>query len=375
MTILNSIQSNVNSLSNKIRNPFDVSVSADFDKPDFPDGFVMEEILSNGRIGDKVVLAGNWMPKIPFTFGGSQRIKKEFYSGYSEPTVQVFGPEEDDLTINGLFKDKRFSDPKLKNISTEIQQQIDAIRIRGNVVKLRLGEFERYAILVKTKFDMERLSRVGYSITFSVIGFNAPKNARFLQSTKEVPFGINKDLIALATELNLIASTIPDTVPRSIADQITSLTSVVAGAISTITGFVDTVFATVNDIKSAVNRVKGMIAYAQQQLNKYKRQLGSITSFDPAVTIAARYTSAKYSSSSISFSSSMTSLLEKLRASFSGLVNDLPLGRHLVVTSDTLQKIAIKFYGSSNDWKKIYDYNNLSSTNLTVGTILDIPRV
>lgn len=376
MGLLNSFEGQVNKITNSIKNPFDNKVVADFDKPDFPEGFKIEEILPNGKKGETIVLAGSWMPQIPFTFGGTVRMKKEFYSGYSEPTVQVFGPEEKDITIKGLFKEKRFRrETGLKNVSTEIQQQVDAMRIRGNLVRLRLGEFERYAIMSDTNFEMDRLSRIGYSITFSIIGFNAPKNAIFLQRKKEVPFAILKELIDAATKLNLDFSTIPATVPRSIADIINGLTNDVASALNTITNFIDQVFSTIQDIKSAINRIKGLIKYAQQKLKSYKKQLGSIFSFDPSVSISGRYDNARYSTSSVAFASSITSLLERLRLQFSSIINDLPLARNLVKQGDTLQKIAIKFYGNSNDWKKIYDYNNLSSTDLPQGLMLEIPRL
>lgn len=375
MSLLNSFEGEINKVTNLIKNPFEADVVPQFDPPDFPDGFKISEILPNGTDGDKVVLSGNWMPQIPFTFGGTVRMIKEYYSGYSEPATQVFGPEEDDITINGLFKDKRFANRALKNVSTEIQQQLDAIRIRGNIVRLQLGEFERYAIIKQTKFELERLSRIGYSITFSVIGFNAPKNARFLQRRKEVPFAINKELIDLATQFNNTASSIPDTVPQSIADIINGLTNDVAEAINTVTGFIDAIFSTVQDIKTAVNRVKGLIKYAQQRLSQFKRQVGSILSFNSTFTIPSRYESARYSSASIASGSSLTSLLERLRLQFSTIINDLPLGRNLVKQGDTLQKIAIKWYGNANDWKEIYDYNNLSSTALSPGMLLEIPRL
>lgn len=375
MALVNGFQGKVNSLQNQIANPFSSQVVPQFDPPDFPDGFLIEEILSNGNTGDKVVLVGNWMPQIPFTFGGGQRFKKEYYSGYSEPTVQIFGPEETDITINGLFKDKRFTNTELKNISTEIQQLVDAIRIRGNIVRLKLGEFERYGLISLTKFDMDRLSRVAYEITFSIIGFNAPKNARFLQRRKDVPFEINKELIAAATEFNLLKDTIPDTVPRSIADQINDITDTVSRAITTVTNYVDQVFTTVQDIKSAINRIKGLVLFTQQRLRQFKRQLGAISSFDPTTSIAGRYSNARYQSGAIAQASGLTALLQRLKNQFSGLVNELPLARKLVKTGDNLQKIASEYYGSTNDWKEIYDYNDLSSTELEPGTLLEIPRL
>jgi len=67
--------------------------------------------------------------------------------------------------------------------------------------------------------------------------------------------------------------------------------------------------------------------------------------------------------------------LQRLKERLSQLSQSLPLGRHLVVTGDTLQKIAIKFYGSADNWKRIYDYNSLTTTDLVVGRLLEIPRI
>lgn len=375
MGVLNAFEGQVNKITNKIKNPFDISIEPDFDAADFPDGFKITEILQTGETGEKLVLAGNWMPKVPFTFGGSTRMKKDYYSGYSEPAIQIFGPEESDITINGLFKDKRFSNLELKNISSDVQQQLDGMRIRGNIVRIQLGEFERYAVIENTKFDMERLSRIGYQINFSVIGLNAPKNAKFLQRRKEIPFGINKELIDEATAFQIAATTIPDSIPRSIGDIINSVSSDVASSINVVTNFVDAVFSTVQDIQTAVNRVKGLIAYAQKKLDTFKRQLGSIAAFGLDLLIPDRYEIAGYTTSIISYASLLTSLLERLRAQFSTVINDLPLARKFIRSGDTLQKIAVKYYGNANDWKKIYDYNDLTNTDLVPGSLLEIPRL
>lgn len=375
MSLVNGFQGKVNSLQNTIRNPFETSVEPPFDGNDFAEGMLIQEILNSGSEGDRVRLVGNLMPQVPFKFGGSQRIKKEYYSGYSEPTMHVLGPEETDITINGEFKDKRYTNRELKNIATEFQQQIDAIRIRGNVVRITMGEFDRYCIILRTDFEMQRLSKVKYSITFSIIGFNAPKNARFLQRSKEIPFAINKDLIDAAIGFQETNSNIPDSVPRSIGDQITALTSDVAGAIGTVTGFVDQILSTVQDVQKSVTRAKGLIKYAQNKLRTYKRTVGAFKAFDDTAALTGRYESAKFYTGALRQSASLTALLQRLKARVAQLNSELPLARHLVVVGDNLQKIAIKFYGSPDNWKKIYDYNNLTTTELSVGSLLEIPRL
>lgn len=375
MSILNTS----GGIQDKIRNPFQKSVDVPFDGNDFPDGFLIEEILDNGDIGDKIRLFGNQMPKVPFTFGGAQRVKKEYYSGYSEPTMQVMGGEEDDITINGTFKDKRkdpvTKDKRFKNISTEIQQLLDGIRLRGNLVRIAMGEFERYCILQKTKWDMKMLSNIDYAITFSIIGFNAPKNAQFLEQTREVPFAINKELINQAQMLQESAKLYPTSVPLSIGDAIGQLTNLVAGVIATVTGFVDQIISTVNDVQKSISRVKGLIKHAQNKLREYKNFIGSIRPFDSNQALTGKYTSSRYYSSLLSSSRALTALLERMKRQINGLSNTLPLARHLTVAGDTLQKISIKFYGFGDNWKKIYDFNRLTTTELTSGKVLEIPRV
>lgn len=371
MGLLNGIQS----VQNTIRNPFSASTNVTFDGPDFPDGFLIQEILENGKIGEEIRLMGNQMPKIPFTFGGKQRIKKEFYSGSSEPAMQVMGGEENDVTIKGTFKDKRYQDPALKNVSSDIQQLITGIRLRGNLVRIALGEFERYAIILEDVYDLKRLSNLDYSITFSIIGFNAPKNAHFLEQTREVPFAINKDLIAAASDFQANNLGYPTSVPFSIADAINGLTNLVAGAIATVTGFIDTIVSTVNDIQKAITRVKGLIKYTQGKIRDLKNFVGGLKPFDSAQALTGKYAAAKYYSSVMRLAVGLTAILERLRKQISGLGNTLPLGRHFVISGDTLQKISVKFYGFADNWKKIYDYNNLSTTDLVSGTTLEIPRV
>jgi hypothetical protein len=375
MSLVGAVSGQLNKATNLITSGLTSNLEPVLEPDDFRDGLLIQEILSSGDEGQKVVLIGNMMPHIPLKFGGSQRIKKEFYSGYSEPTMQVFGPEEDDITINGELKDKRYKDKSLKGVATEMQQLLDEIRIRGNVVRFKLGEMERYGILHKTSFEMDRLTKVKYSITFSIIGFTAPKNAIFLETTREFPFGTNKDLIAKATEFQTTYSNIPKSVPLSIGDQLRRLISDVATVMASITDFVDSIVRTVEDIRKSIERAKGMIKFAQNKLRSYKRMVGSFQPFNSNQTLTGRYESAKFYSGMGSALSFLSQLLNKLRKQLGSISNTLPLGRHFTKDGDNLQKISVKFYGTADHWKKIYDYNNLASTQLEIGRLLEIPRL
>jgi hypothetical protein len=376
MGLLGNLPNSLEDLTQTLRNPFESSVDSPFRGSDFPEGFLIEELTG---AKEKVRLVGNMMPMIPFTFGGEQRIKKDYYAGHSEPVTQVLGPQENDITINGTLKDKRYSNKTYYGVSTEIQQQIDAIRIRGNLCRFALGEFERYGYIQKTVFKMDKLSKVDYEITFLIVGFNAPRNARFLQRQKLVPFEINKELIEAAVNFQNAYSAIPDSVPQSTSDVINGLISDVATEINKITGFVDQVINTVGDIQSSISRVFGLIKSVQNKINSYKRFLGTLDPFNPTTFVqgglTGRYEQASYYSGAIAGGSALAVLMNKYRDQFSSIANESPLGRHIVKTGDNLQKISSDFYGTAENWQNIYDYNELTSTDLVIGTILEIPRV
>jgi hypothetical protein len=376
MSLLGNLPNNLNDLRNTLRNPFEKSVESPFRGEDFPDGFLIEE-LSGAK--EKVRLVGNMMPKIPFEFGGEQRIKKDYYAGHSEPVMQVLGSSENDITINGLLKDKRYANKDYYGVSTEIQQQIDAIRIRGNLVRIVLGEFERYGYISKTNFKMNKLSNVEYSITFSISGFNAPRNARFLQKQKLVPFDINKRLIEDAVAFQNYYSSIPDSVPQSLTDVINGFVDDIAREINTVTGFVDQVINTVGDIQKSIARIKGLIKNVQNKIRDYKKFASSIDPFNPSTIVqgglTGRYEQASFYAGALAGASSLATLMNKYRDQFNAIADATPLGRHIVKTGDNLQTISSKFYGTAENWKDILEYNNLSSTDLTVGSILEIPRI
>jgi nucleoid-associated protein YgaU len=348
--------------------------------PDFPAGFIIEE-LEGAK--EKVVLAGNAMPKNKLPYGGKQRIKKDFYSGHSEPVMQILGPAENDMTIVGELKDKRFkvegpgsvSVPFGTSISEEFAKQIDAIRIRGNLCVFTIGQWRRYGFIEESNFELERLQKIMYEIKLSIVGFNAPKNARFLEKKREVPFSINKNLIAQAAIFQEDNSNIPTTVTVDIADIIDAVTNFVAGAINTLTSFVDDVISTTNDIRKSVERAKGLIKFTQLKLKDYKRTLGALDPFDANQSITGQYQNAEFYSSSISKASALSSLLNKFRDQFNDLADNLPLARHVVKEGETLQKISIEYYGTSDNWKEIFDYNRLTTTNIEALTVLEIPRV
>jgi hypothetical protein len=354
-------------------------------QPDFEGGFQIVEVVQGREMtADAVTLVGSFMPLVPFEFGGTQRIVKDYYAGSSEPTVQVLGPSESDTTIKGRFKTKRFKDTNLKAAAQEYQELVDAIRLRGNLVKITLGEWRRYGFIEEAKFRLFRLTDIEYDIKFSIVGFNAPSGCRFTQNADDDLIRPNKELTNAAAAFLSTYSSIPEEMPRTLVEFFNDQLDGISSAVGLVTDFVTGI---VDDVDSAVkgaNRALGLIRNARAELSRLSRAVGSIQltvenlgkdvtgdSFKQAATVK----NAQYVQNNLSGMAGLLALLAALRVRFASLINSTPLRRHLVKSGDSLQRLAVQYYNSADSWQAIYDHNKLQSADLIVGAVLEIPRI
>lgn len=381
----------------RITNPFTKSTGKRPENymQDYPEGFIITEYI-NGKegVGDsrKATLRGNMKPKQPFQYGGSQRLVKDYYPGNSEPVVHVLGPEESNVTIRGRLYCKRFKDDSMiglenfKKVAYEMAKQLDAMRLRGNMVRLDLGTWKRFAFIEATDFKLKNNSDIDYEIRFSIVGFNKPRNYQKVSDKADIPTAISHALLkdTLSYQEKHTIPNIPGEIPVSIADIINDATNELAGAISTVTDYMEAVVSTVEDISQAINKAIGVIRYAQIACVKYKDRLGRISlnnDLGPYITGGVdekkpkEYTSSSYIFNAQGGANDLASMLASMRVQFAAYRETAPLARYRTVEGDSLQKIAVKFYNDSSQWEEIYEHNELESTELEVGLFLEIPQI
>jgi len=372
MSLLDSTKSSVSQATTFINKlTADLLIPFSYGEKDF-EYFLIQELEGPKK---EVYLRGNQLPHDSLPFGGKQRIVKEFYSGYTEPVMHILGPQESDSIIKGKLKDKRFPIGG-HGVSMEIQKLIDSIRIRGNLCRFVMGEWERYGFIEEVDFRVFRTTEIEYEIKLSVSGFTAPQNAKFLEKDRLVPFDINEALIAEADKFLKLGLDYPDGIPFSILRLFNSLIGAIAGAINALTSFVDGIIKAIGDIKKTINRAISLIRHTKNKIAQYVSFVSNFSFNDlDYSSLTSRYDMGKYTAGQVSGSASMYSLLNKFEGRFKNILAENPLDSHMVVTDDTLQSIAIKYYNDSAQWKKIYDYNDLYTTQLETGTVLDIPEL
>ena len=372
------LKSSVGGLTNALRNPFTRSTDkSHFPVVDYPEGFLISEVVDDPNQGQQIVLVGNMMPKNTFDRDVTVRAQKDNYPGNDYPVVHVLGADEDDITIKGRLYDKRYADKKFRGVANEIREAMEEMAKRKNLVRISLGEWRRYAIMSKVKSSEKTLADIDYEITFIILGTKAPKNYQLIDRLEDIPIDVNNELIAAAADYARKYSSAPDSVPASISDILNGVTSSVAGVLKIATDFVDGVVSVGEEITGSIGRAVGLMRYSRGTIAGYKRRLASISySLDfNKMKVPARYKASAFIGGQMSDMNSLQSILSELIKRFEALSKTVPKARHRVINGDTLQKLSTKFYGTPEHWKAIYDHNKLTDTDLVAGKILEIPKV
>lgn len=360
---------------------------------DFPDGLVITQIINDKEEEDSqgkpvnLVLRGTFSPHQPWEWGGEQQIVKEYYSGNDLPSVQVLGPRESDIPIKGTLKSKFFKKQDAQNIrlaAEAYQQQLDLLRKKGNLIKIQLGEWQRYGYIKMASFKMRTRADIDYELDFMVISEEKPDFSKFTERSDDDLKAPNKALIDAAAAQLSASRTFPTEMTQSVAELLNDQISEVASSIAVVTDFVNGILTDAEQLQASASRAVGLIRYARSQIATASRRIGAI-SYNVSNLGATAATEAQKSVASIESINhigqtrlNFTSLAQRLAAmqqKFASLAFTLPLERYLVRENDTLQKISIRYYNTVDNWTVIYDHNELSSTELTKGQILEIPRL
>jgi LysM repeat protein len=375
-----------------------------FQADDFAEGFTIKEYVNgsprNGSDKPDLVLKGSFMPHQPFTFGGEQHMNTTWYPGNSEPTVQVLGPKEKNLTIKGEFRLKKFkrvyshgkndqgipemTETQVRQIAVEYQEQLDQMRIRGNLLHIQMGEWKRWGFIQSVSFDVRTLADITYEVEFMISGFTKPLNTKIARGYDDNLKAPNQALIDGALAAISAMSQFPKDIPRSLSDFLNQQISLVAGAIGIVTGFIDDVVGDAEKITASANRAIGLIANARATISSSARRIDAVSTSvsNLGSSVSDQWAKTKVTVQAVghmhdikTYYASLASMLAALQAQYASLAKTVPLQRYLVVAGDSLQKISNKFYGTPDHWQEIYDHNKLTSTSLVVGSVLEIPKV
>jgi len=309
------------------------------------------------------------LPTPPIQWGGKLDETVTRYS-HGEASVQVHGLELEPVHIEGVLSDTRWG---LIGHALEQKSQMLGLMHLGGLVRMDYGEEQLWGTF-SVKFEEKRRDHIGYTVDFRPY-WQAPPEYQNIMSFSPAPADEGTMIFTELETMYNTADSAPKEVDPSLATQIR------LAALSAL-----------NKLSAAKSKIGEVVAYsdfnaqaiglilrdlqgthsAVRSISNRLRGLAPEAVSDPGVaTLRAQSWTMEIERRSRGLSAEVLAFIRAFVAS----VKPATTRAYVVARGDTLQSIAREFLGDFSRWMEIADLNDLDTTDLTVGQILEIgPR-
>lgn len=346
---------------------------------------IIEVLNDDGTAAKTIELTGTDLPEPPLEFGGRQRIKKTVYptgtTNRPRVTMQILGAEDDDLTLQGVWKDKRGGDGH----AAEMTELLDRIRYEGKPVRVSYDTMSVEGIVTEFKPSIRTRHDVHWSLTVSIgdSAFAKVKASQPVDRTADVEAGIKAaiaelhqvdDLITAGEELWSIGGML-----AAFVDVVTAISAAVGAAIEALQEVIAVVQQVVNLASATlaiINKARTAILRAALQLARIRDQVADL--FNSTWQALTTNPLAVLEGTSFAREVSRIERLIRVRllaakAQLDAIAEPAPQRVHAVGNDDTLFSIARVYYRDPLAWRRIAEANGLRGADLGGRATLVIP--
>lgn len=344
------------------------------------------------QTGDQrtVTLTGRGLPYRPIAFGTSHRAEFTPYPGNPVRTVQGLGPQEDDSTWNGVWKDRfigLYPYPVYYSQNgqlTYVQTVVDLIELfndivrKGQEVVVQWGPEVRRGLLTNVTRQWMTIHDVMWSFKFEWSSQNDP----------EVPAVLAKDTDFANAQGSLTTKV------QALTDLIDDAISVAPNRLASMTAFVTQVGAFVGEFQATTSNALDTIMPIMDQMRRLAGIMASIgDTCDDAIAFANEFPSVEQVVPTIPASEGPTLAVESFlrqwtttcrdtkflafqtQASILRSVNPNILVAFTARADTDLRDISTQFYQTPDEWKSLMVFNDLPSSKLIVGDTVFVPQL
>jgi|GEM_PF-2118356 len=335
-------------------------------------GFGIEELTGEQRV---VLLQGRALPYQGVGWNARQRTKKSTYAGNPVGTIQILGPDFDNTTIEGMWKQRFLTGAIVVSTGEEITRPEEAVRLfeslvtSGNNLAVQWGPIVRYGVMVNFEHVWIRPQDVRWTAEFEWSGASEiPARATAApsddSSVEDASTQVDDALVA-------DPASIDSDYQESVTEQ-TNETRVNVGqlfvALQEIRVQVNTSIATVQAALSSAESVRTGVGgtllalsdrpYTEAQLLDTVVEVFACEAWRMSTAEASRRLRASCQRRSI----------EVAKAA-------IPSAIAVVVMpgDQTLRDLARVYYGTADSWQQIADANDLVGAIVEAGTIVVVP--
>jgi hypothetical protein len=306
------------------------------------------------------------------------RHKKTWYAGNNVATLQVLGSEDSSTQLKGIWNDRFIADQvatagfETPELARDVVTIFETLQRSGNALRFQWGDVVRMGILAEFEPNWLREQDVEWTMTFEWYGRDdqtvprataddPPNSAQLRQRSNQ-----SDDQLAFE--------------PKSVRpDYSERIRSQIAGVRGRVSALFDRVRAAQSVVAIPLTAVRGALADAEAlrtagnelSVELLEAPLEVATTFEELVD---RLTAEVWRREQGRRARRTQAEGQRVARELRRLTRPEPLA---VVTirggNDSLRRLALKFYGTADEWRRIADVNGLPDSVVAPGTLVVIP--
>lgn len=363
--------------------------------------FILEE-----EGGVTLTLTGRFLPYRPIRIEGKQRAEFTWYPGSPEATVQMLGPEEGSIRLQGFWKDKFLASegsdvtvegrPAVGGISlistsnvAEIVQTVDNMRRMGRRITMKWSGLQRVGHITSFAHTWHNIHDCEWEIEFSVLSQGegtVPSVSPVAVTLPDIYAQAVKEALAIQQRI-IEASGLPNYVKLTgamnisvAAFELTALAYVNAlGDVAR--GYADATFSVSQGARRALSTLTSAVvgfgiqadATADMALSEFVSTVpfGGQDNMPMGAQLAANSVQRTYADTIRKARYSFALTRRLMAAQSAGEAAQVQT--YTPPTDAGLRDISNRFYNTPNYWQDLMVYNGLSNSRVAQGTQLSIP--
>jgi hypothetical protein len=362
------------------------------------------------RTGDKrsVVLTGRALPYRPLTLSGSQRNTVEWYPGNPIGVAQIYGAKEEPTTINGMWKDIFLGEGNHNPYATvngapmltviDLAEEIDDIRRKGQEIVVTWLNHTRYGILSKFTQKWHNGHDMEYELEFTWIAqedislntdvpfspdtyvdlSTVPDQVQDLIDQFNAPSPRLIDLgITQGGAINGFATGFDEEDDGDVVDEINALVVSIQAQSDTLNDTVSSVANTVTAPADSLRLIAGTLDALKLNAQSTRDMLEEQAD-GARLNIGGTFGDVLSDRAASRGSADNMSQIQVLAASQEGQVLSQIQSQVLAVfqarQGDSLRKVSLIYYGTSDNWQSLMLYNQLRDEALVAGQVVIVPQ-
>ncbi len=337
-----------------------------------------------------VRLTGRGLPYRPYELSAAQRVKTKFYPGNPVGIATVLGAEEQSTTLRGAWKDKfigvgagdstpiTISGEAIRNTRTAVAAMESIVR-EGQEVEVTWDEQVRRGYFVEFRHMWDTVNDVAWEMSFTWISRGEAVGAAVF--TQEGNLTDTSSIVQRQTNALLRRVDPPFQIAAVFQEKLAALVNPIVESASvfvrTVTNLASQSIAPQEAIRSGVSICNGLL----EQTNALRAELESEIPatrnlLTPIVdqTFGDRLSATVWSRRLIGASVDLRRTAAIRRVTLAKSIQALLLGTYVVREGDDLRNISRIFYGTPHEWRRLLRFNQTSSSLVTPGTLILVPR-